>query len=276
MAGTNGNFPTSLPVLDGKSDWERWNTQMLVIFGFQDVLEMVTSGYAALPAEQSTEHKELKKKDMRALFIIHKCVNPANFEKIAAAKTSKEVWEILNKSYDGVAKLKKVKLQTLRRQYEALRMEKSETISKFFTRLQTLSNQMKANGEVMNDQILVEKVLRSLTTRFDHIVTTIDKSKDLETIKIEELQGSLEAHEMRLNLRDSERETEQALYVRGSTSKKKWGSNSKTSKEKNWKNKVFTLIFGKQTESKSNSRTGFRVLSGFFSEDVLNVKAEFL
>lgn len=164
MVGANGNFSASLLVLDGKNDWERWNTQMQVIFAFQDVLDLVTSGYDALPenptVEQSTTHKYAKKKDMRALFIIHQCVNPANFEKIAAAKTSKEAWDILNKSYDGVAKLKKVKLQTLRRQYEALRMEKSETISKFFTRLQTLENQMKTNGEVMNDQTLVEKVLR--------------------------------------------------------------------------------------------------------------------
>ncbi|XP_057452837.1 uncharacterized protein LOC130744689 [Lotus japonicus] len=240
MAGANGNFPASLPVLDGKSDWDWWHTQMEVIFGFQDVLELVTSGYEALPenptTEQTTAHREVKKKDLRALFIIHQCVNPANFMKIATAKTSKEALDILNKSYDGVAKLKKVKLQTLRRQYEDLRMEKSESISKFFTRLQTLAYQMRTNGEVMTDQILVEKVLRSLS-KFDHIVTTIEESKDLESIMIDELQGSLEAHEMRLNLRDSKRDGEQAMYARGNSSKRSWNDKGKSSKSKAWKGK---------------------------------------
>lgn len=117
MAGENGNFPASLPVLEGKNEWDRWNTQMQVIFSFQDVLYLVTSGYETLPenptTEQSTAHRDANKKDMRALFIINQCVNPANFEKIAAEKTSKEAWDILNKSYDNVTKLKKVKLKTL-------------------------------------------------------------------------------------------------------------------------------------------------------------------
>ncbi|XP_057453169.1 uncharacterized protein LOC130745035 [Lotus japonicus] len=224
MAGANGNFPALLPVLDGKTDWDRWHTQMEVIFGFQEVLEYVTSGYDPLPANPTAEQTEAH-------------LNPANFEKIAAAKTSKEAWDILNKSYDGVAKLKKVKLQTLRRQYEALRMEKAETISKFFTRLQTLTNQMKTNGEAITDLILVEKVLRSLTSKFDHIVTTIEESKDLEAMKIDELQGSLEAHEMRLNLRDNERDTEQALYARGNSNKKNWNDKGKSFKGKSWKGK---------------------------------------
>ncbi|XP_057425797.1 uncharacterized protein LOC130719176 [Lotus japonicus] len=199
---------------------------------------MVASGYSLLPekptAEQSTVHREAKKKDIRELFIIHQCVNPANFEKIVAAKTSKEAWDVLNKSYDGVAKLKKVKLQTLRRQYEALCMEKSESISKFFTRLQTLTNQMKTNSEVMTDQTLVEKVLRSLTSKFDHIVTTIEESKDLEAMKIDELQGSLEAHEMR-KLWKGKDSGQSSSHEEDGDSKRKWDSKEKGQNKDNVK-----------------------------------------
>ena len=61
------------------------------------------------------------------------------------------------------------------------------------------------------EQIIIEKILRSLTPQFDYIVIAIEHSKDLETMKIEELQSSIEAHELHLTDRTSEREVEQAL-----------------------------------------------------------------
>lgn len=38
--------------------------------------------------------------------------------------------------------------------------------------------------------------MRSLTSKFDFIVVTIQEAKDVKTLKIEEIQSSLEAHEM--------------------------------------------------------------------------------
>jgi len=46
---SNGNIAAHLPVLDGKNNWDRWVKQMKVIFGFQDVLEIVSNGIEALP-----------------------------------------------------------------------------------------------------------------------------------------------------------------------------------------------------------------------------------
>ncbi|RDX90879.1 hypothetical protein CR513_27208, partial [Mucuna pruriens] len=56
---------------------------------------------------QSAVYKESKKKDYKTLFLIHQCVDSANFEKIASTNSAKEVWDILNKSYGGADKIKK-------------------------------------------------------------------------------------------------------------------------------------------------------------------------
>ena len=58
-------------------------------------------------------------------------------------------------------------------------------------------------------------MLRSLHSRFNHIVVAIEESKDLEIFSLEELQYSLEAHEARINERNAEKDTVQALWIHG-------------------------------------------------------------
>ena len=40
-------------------------------------------------------------------------------------------------------------------------------------------NQIKSCGNDLAEKVMVMKVLRSLTTNFDHVVATIEESKDL-------------------------------------------------------------------------------------------------
>ncbi|KAK2358763.1 hypothetical protein QL285_095917 [Trifolium repens] len=235
MAGNN-NFHANLPVFDGKN-WDRWVKQMKVIFNVQEVYEQVNATITPLPEnaneEQRTTFREAKKKDNKALFLIHQCVDSKVFEKIADAETSKDAWDILQKSYGGDAKVKKVKLQALKRQYELLQMKNDESVADYFTRLVTLTNQMKNCGGNLDEQETVEKVLRTLTSKFEHIMVTIEETKDLSEIKIEDLQSTLEAHELKHGERSHDKEDEQALFSKFKkyqSDKKKW-QNKKDSKK---------------------------------------------
>jgi len=49
------------------------------------------------------------------------------------------------------------------------------------------------NGDTIIDLMKIEKVLRTLTPSFDHIVVALEESEDLDTMKIEELKACLEA-----------------------------------------------------------------------------------
>jgi len=61
-----------------------------------------------------------------------------------------------------------------------------------------LRNSMVSLGKQMSDVKLIRKILRSLPERFRIKVTTIEESKDLEEMKIEELVGSLQTYEYSL------------------------------------------------------------------------------
>lgn len=108
-------------------------------------------------------------------------------------------------------------------------MENNEEVSTFFNRVHALTNRMKGCVEKLSDQATVEKVLRSLSIKFDCIVVSIEEPKDLASMKVEELQASLEAHEQRMNERSSDRRNNQPLQAH--TSKKnnsdKWKAKNK-------------------------------------------------
>ncbi|GAU24779.1 hypothetical protein TSUD_356080 [Trifolium subterraneum] len=230
------NFHANLPILDGKN-WDTWVKQMKVIFIVQEADEQVNTILDPLPAnateQQRTTFREAQKKDNKTLFLIHQCVDSKVFEKIADATTSKDAWDILQKSYGGDAKVKKVKLQALKRQFELLEMKNDEAVAEYFTRVETLTNQMKNCGSTLSEEEMVEKVLRTLTHKFDHIVVTIEQTRDLSEIKMEDLQSTLEAHELKHGERNHGKEDEQALFVKFKKyqdEKKKW-HNKKGSKK---------------------------------------------
>lgn len=212
--------------------------KMEVIFCFQDVSEIVKNG---IPDEtvggtetQTAAHKDFKKNDCKALFIINQCLNSENFAKIRSAKSAKEAWDILEKSYAGADKVKRVKLQSLRKQFENLHMKEEENVADYFNRMQQLVNSMKTCNEVLSEQQIVEKILRSLPQKFDYICVAIEESRDVTKMKVEDLLNSLEAHEQRLKDRFGEKPQEQALQARSHHSKDGGKSKFQKGKER-WK-----------------------------------------
>ena len=111
----NSDISTKLPVFDGKK-WNQWMIQMRVLFDAQDVLDLINDDciWVALPTNatdaQRNAHCDLRKKDQKALFYIHQCVDVNMFEKIIDSTTTKAAWDTLVRCYDDDASGKKVKL----------------------------------------------------------------------------------------------------------------------------------------------------------------------
>jgi len=192
---------------------------MGVLFDYHELCDVVESGVSALAANatkaQRVAHCDKKKKDNKALYLIHQGMNDKTFEQIEGATTASEAWTILSTNYKGDDKIKKVRLQTLRRQYELLQMETTKTVDVYINKVLALTNQMKTNGETHSEQAKVEKILRSLTPRFEHVVA-IEKANDISKMTVRLFSGSLQAHEQQMNDNNIEKPIEQALQAQAS------------------------------------------------------------
>ncbi|KAL1358607.1 hypothetical protein AAHE18_04G045900 [Arachis hypogaea] len=164
---------------------------------------MVEKGYVEpenvekLTEAQKEELENKRKKYQCALTIILQGLDDDMFEKIDDITNAKKTLDTLQNSVIGVEKVKKVRLQTLRAEFESLMMKETGSISDYFTKILTVVHQMKRLGEKLEDVRVVEKILHSLNSKFYHVVVAIEESKDLDTISIDQLNGSLRAHEER-------------------------------------------------------------------------------
>ncbi|XP_015167458.1 uncharacterized protein [Solanum tuberosum] len=168
---------------------------MKAILGSQDVWDIVDKGYTkpineeTLPLNEKEVLLKTRKKDQQTLTLIHQCLDDGMFEKVVDATSSKKAWEILQNSLQGVDKVKKIKLQTLRVDFDVLKLKESESISDICSRLMDVVNQLRRYKNEVHDVRAVEKILRSLTPKFDYVVCSIEDSKDLDSMAVEQLEG---------------------------------------------------------------------------------------
>ena len=101
-------------------------------------------------------------------------------------------------TYKGTKKVKDTKLQMLTTWFEELRMSEDESFDSFYSKLNEVVIGKFNLGEKMEDSKVVQKILRSLPESFRAKVTTIEESKDLDEIKVQELIGSLQTYELSL------------------------------------------------------------------------------
>lgn len=79
----------------------------------------------------------------------------------------------MKQKYQGTSRVKRAQLQALRKEFEVLQMKGGEKVEEYFARTLTIVNKMKIYGENITQVMIVEKILRSMTSRFDYVVCSV-------------------------------------------------------------------------------------------------------
>eukprot|EP00253_Pinus_taeda_P032497 PITA_32497 len=187
------------PVFDGTNFnyWKVRVTAYLQSLG-TEVWNIVEIGYA-FPSTTPTDADKKKKYETnaKAVSTLLGCISQSEFMKVMHYKSAKEIWDKIVTSYEGYEQVKRAKLQTLRIQYETLKMYNDESVANYFLRVDEVFNCMKNLGEEIKEAIVVEKVLRSLSPKFESKVSAIEEKENLRILTMSQLHGILTAYEMR-------------------------------------------------------------------------------
>lgn len=97
--------------------------------------------------------------------------------------------------YEGTNTVKNSKIQRITSDFGTIRMKENETFTEFHSRLKKHSNSLYNLDEIILEHHVVKKILRSLPKWFIPKITAIKESKDLNSLKENELLGSLQTFE---------------------------------------------------------------------------------
>ncbi|XP_015697987.1 uncharacterized protein LOC102705297 [Oryza brachyantha] len=168
------------------------------------------SAWVAVTGEGSSASEE---KDTEALVAISQAVPDAAMMAIADKDTAKEVWEAIEKMNISEDRVKKARLQALKRRFDRLYMEDSETIAEFSPKLTALVGEMRSLDGKVKDSVVVEKLFSAVPDKFLQIVGTIEQWGDVSKMSMTEVVGRLRAFEESLKGRRRENKDRHLLLT---------------------------------------------------------------
>ena len=177
-----------------KTNYTAWALKMQVFMQAHGVWEAIE------PKDPKAAIED--KVDKRALAIIYQGIGEDLLLSIADKKSSKDAWEAIKTVHLGADKVKKARAQTLKAEFESIRMKETDLLDDFCMRLNSLVTNIRALGETVEEAYVVKKLLRVVPAKFLHIASAIEQFGNLETMSVEEIVGSLKAHEERLKGQD--------------------------------------------------------------------------
>ena len=130
---------------------------------------------------------------MNAIF---NAVSMEEFKRISNVEVAHTAWNILQTVHEGTKVVKINKLQQLTSKFESIKMSDDESFNEFYVKLNDIVNSVYNLGEIYDQPKIVRKIFRSLIENFRSLienfkpkVTAITKSKDVDSIPVDELVG---------------------------------------------------------------------------------------
>jgi hypothetical protein len=214
MAAENNFVQPAIPKFDGHYD--HWSMLMENFLHSKKYWSLVEAGIPAaaegveLTEAQKKSIADQKLKDLKVKNYLFQAIDRTIMEMILNRDTAKHIWDSMKQKYQGSTRVKRAQLQAFRKEFEVLQMKEGEGVDAYFARTLIIANKMKIHGENMQQVVIIEKILRSMTSKFDYVVCSVEESNNLDTLTIDELQSSLLVHEQRMNGHGGD---EQALKV---------------------------------------------------------------
>lgn len=197
----NGPSTIQCPMLNA-INYTVWSMRMKAALKVHKVWEAIEPGIA-----------EGEKNDL-ARALLFQSVPESLILQIGNLETSKEIWDSVKSRHVGADRVREARLQTLRDDFNRLKMKDTESIDDFSGKLSEMSSKSASLGETIEEPKLVKKFLSSLPRKkYIHIIAALEQVLDLNTTGFEDMVGRLKAYEERIKEEEKEEDTSKLLYT---------------------------------------------------------------
>ena len=191
-----GNYPTLT-----RTNYTEWSLLMKVKLqarGIWDAIELGVDDF---------------QEDRMALEAILQAVPPEMVPGLAVKRTAKEAWEAIRAMRVGSDRVRKGKVQQLKKEFEMISFRDGESVDDFALRLTNLVTSLATLGAPIDETQVVEKFLRVVPPRLSQIALAIETLLDTSDMSLEEVTGRLKAAEDRLESPEPLREQGKLLLT---------------------------------------------------------------
>ncbi|KAH9650254.1 hypothetical protein KPL70_026300 [Citrus sinensis] len=225
-----GQSTTRPPFFDG-NDYAYWKTRMRIYLQALDyeIWEVVCDG-PFMPTfkdevgddipKPSSQWSELEKRKMslnsKAMNALFCALDKKEFHRVSSCESAQEIWNKLEVVYEGTNQVKESKISRYTRQYELFQMEQNENVYSMYTRFTDIVNTLGALGKTFSNSEKVKKIIRSLPKEWRPKRTAIEEAKDLNTLPLDDLIGSLISYEEDLAAEKGHEEKKKSIALKAS------------------------------------------------------------
>ena len=126
------------------------------------------------------------------------------YNKVSSCISAKEIWDKLEVTHEGTTQVKDDNINMLVHDYELFNMEPNESLTSMYSRFSVNTNALNLLGKIYSNEDKIRKILRVLPKKWRPKVTAIQEAKNLKTLSMDELLGSLKTHDKELQREEEE------------------------------------------------------------------------
>ena len=120
--------------------------------------------------------------DVRTKNIISSALNLDEFYRVFVCESAKEMWDVLEVTYEGTNEVKRARKNTLIQECEMFRMKAGESICDVQKRFTHIVNHLLSPCKTFDKEELNIKILKSLNRTWQPKVTAISESRDFTSV----------------------------------------------------------------------------------------------
>jgi hypothetical protein len=149
------------------TNWSIWVQEIMEEQGWWEVVE---------PPEGSSADKQTEVvggKDKKVRAHLFQCLPDDLLMQVAKKKMEKEVWNCLKSRFVGAESVKDAQLQTLKSEFDAVKMGQEEALDQYARKLTGVSVKYSNLGGMLDDTALVTKLFDTVPEKFINVVAGI-------------------------------------------------------------------------------------------------------